>query len=169
MIIGAYQHLGLPRFQSPEDALTAVDRASITRAMVCSFETCPDLAAVHHAFTSAPDRFPGLGIPIGRDPQEVETVVRLSCRPGLRGYACPGVTCANHPGCWIRSAAPTTSPLPAAAATVWPTGRGHLLHFLERHPRALAIGGHFAGLRRTQLSLVRTRPRRTPSPTSTSG
>jgi hypothetical protein len=145
MIIDAYQHLGLPRFQSPEDALAAMDRASITRALVCPFETCPDLAAVHHAFTAAPDRFLGLGIPAGRDRQEVETVVAAQLRAGFAGLRLSGRDVCESPWLLDQIGDADGIALVCGGSDGLADGAQALLHFLERYPRALAIGGHFAG------------------------
>jgi hypothetical protein len=145
MIIDAYQHLGLPRFQSPEDALAVMDRASITRAMVCPFETCPDLAAVHYAFTTAPDRFLGLGIPLGRDRREVEAVVAAQLRAGFAGLRLSGGDVRDSPWLLDQIGDAGGIALVCGGDAGLADGARTLLRFLEEYPRALAIGGHFAG------------------------
>ena len=145
MIIDAYQHLGLPRFQSPEDALAVMDRASITRAMVCPFETCPDLAAVHHVFTAAPDRFLGLGIPLGRDRREVEAFVAAQLRAGFAGLRLSASDVRDSPWLLDQIGEADGIALICGGDAGLADGARTLLRFLEEYPRALAIGGHFAG------------------------
>lgn len=145
MLIDAYQHLGLPRFQSLADALAAMDRASIARALVCPVETCPDLVRVHQALTAAPERFLGLGIPLGRDRAETEALVAAQLRAGFAGLRLSGADVRDSP--WLldrigeaRGIALVCGGDAALADGAWP-----LLRFLEEYPQALAIGGHFAG------------------------
>jgi Amidohydrolase len=155
MIIDAYQHLGLPRFQSPEDALAAMDHSSITRAMVCPFETCPDLAGVHHAFTAAPDRFLGLGIPIGRDRREVEAVVAAQLRAGFAGLRLSGANVRDSP--WLLDQIGDADGIALVCGDAGlADGARTVLRFLEEYPQALAIGGHFAGP--TALTIFGARP-----------
>jgi len=59
MVVDSYVHLCLPRFQSIEDELAVMRRYSIDKAIVCPFESCPDLEMVHRAFTANPERFRG--------------------------------------------------------------------------------------------------------------
>jgi hypothetical protein len=156
MIIDAYQHLGLPRFQSPEDALAALDRASITRALVCPVDTGPDLASVHRAFSTAPDRFLGLGIPLGRDRQETEAFVAAQLRAGFAGLRLSGADVRDSP--WLLDQVGDAGgiALVCGAEAGLAHGAGSLLRFLKEYPGALAIGGHFAGP--TDPAVFGTRP-----------
>jgi hypothetical protein len=156
MIIDAYQHLGLPRFQSSEGALAAMDRASIARAVVCPVDTCPDLAGVHRAFTAAPDRFLGLGIPLGRDRGEAEAFVTAQLRAGFAGLRLSGTDVRDSPWLLDQIGDARGIALVCGGAAGLADGARSLLRFLGEYPGTLAIGGHFAGP--TDPSIFGARP-----------
>lgn len=144
MPIDAYLHIGLPRFQSIANAVSVMDRFDIEKALICPFETCPDLAAVHAGMLAAPERFLAVGIPVGASDDAVADAIRAQFAAGFAGLRLSGEDVRNRP--WILDligeaggfALVCTNNALAAEA-------GRLLAYLHRYDSALVIGGHFAG------------------------
>src|SRR3712207_819620 len=84
-IFDGYAHIGLPRFQSAEGAVAAMDASGIKAALVCPFETCPDLVEVHRAYTLQPSRFRIFGLALGRDRTEIEAGLHAQFDAGFEG------------------------------------------------------------------------------------
>jgi len=99
MVVDSYVHLGLPRFQSIEDELAVMRRYSIDKAIVCPFESCPDLEMVHRAFTANPERFPGAGLPVGADRTEMTAGLNAQFEAGFGGIRLSGGDVAGRP--WL--------------------------------------------------------------------
>ena len=64
-MIDGYAHLGMPRFWQVSDYLPVMEELGITRALVCPFDSCPDLAECHLAISRHPDRFRAFGLALG--------------------------------------------------------------------------------------------------------
>lgn len=140
----AYAHVGLPRFLSAEDYRALMARLGITKALVCAFDACPDLAEVHRAVAADPEAMRGLGLPLGRDAREVEAGVEAQMTAGFVGLRFSTGEVARHP-----EALETVGRLGGLALVVGERALADaapaLLAMLERHPAAQVVGGHFAG------------------------
>ncbi len=143
-MIDAYAHVGLPRFQSVEDYRATMALTGATRALLCAFDACPDIAEVHRAITLDPLAFRGLGLPIGPDRAATERGIAQQIEAGFVGLRLSGDEIAERP--WALDA------LGAAGGLALVVGRdalaapaSHLLRYLERFPQGIVIGAHFAG------------------------
>jgi hypothetical protein len=144
MALDAYMHVGLPRFQSARDALKVMDDSGIGVSVICPFETCPDLATVHGALRTAPDRFVGVGIPLGDDRDTITSGIRAQFAAGFRGLRLSTEHVRAHP--WILDL------IGEALGFALMCGRGgleenagELLRYLDTFDDGLVLGGHFAG------------------------
>lgn len=143
-MIDAYAHVGLPRFQSVEDYRATMALAGITRALLCAFDACPDIAEVHRAITLDCQAFRGLGLPIGPDRAATEHGIAQQIEAGFVGLRLSAEEIAERP--WALDA------LGAAGGLALVVGRDalaapapQLLRYLDRFPDSVVIGGHFAG------------------------
>lgn len=143
-MIDAYAHVGLPRFWSVEAYRSVMDEVGIERGLVCAFDCCTDLAEVHRAISLPGDRFRGLGLPLGRDRDEMERGIRAQLAAGFIGLRLSGADIAERP--WILDLLGETDALPLiCGGDALASGARNLVESLERHPGMVAIGGHFAG------------------------
>jgi hypothetical protein len=144
VILDAYVHIGLPRFQSAEDCLAVMAAAGIDRALACPFQTCPDLPEVHRGLRIAPQSLRGAGIPLGRDRGELEKGVIAQLDAGFDGLRLSGEDVAERP--WILDVLGAGEGFALVCGTAaLHTGAAALLRYLDRYPGALVLGGHFAG------------------------
>jgi hypothetical protein len=144
MVIDGYLHIGLPRFQSAADAFAVLAAEGIDKAVACPFTTCPDLAEVHKALRSAPDRIRAAGLPLGADRAEVEKGIGAQLRAGFDGLRLSGEDVAERP--WILDALGADGGFALVCGSEGlHTGAEALLSYLDRYPDALVLGGHFAG------------------------
>lgn len=141
----AYAHVGLPRFQSVEDYAGIMARSGVSRAVLCAFDSSPDLLAIHTAFSRAPDRFRGLGVPLGNDRAEIEAAVRAQLEAGFSGLRLTDADVIERGWLLDILAEHGRMPVVCGAASADPCAR-ILLASLERHPQSIIIGGHFAGV-----------------------
>jgi predicted TIM-barrel fold metal-dependent hydrolase len=146
MVIDAYAHVGLPRFLSLAHYQRHMQRHDITRAVLCSFDSSPDLAAIHAAMTEWPDRFRCLGVPLGDGRTEIEAGAHAQLQSGFSGLRLTDADVTERG--WLLNV------LGAHDGTMIVCGQAFsdscaraLLDHLERYPGCTVIGGHFAGVR----------------------
>src|SRR3569623_937635 len=144
-MIDGYAHIGLPRFQSVETCLASMDANGISAAIVCPFETGPDIAEVHRALTVAPERFRGFGLALGDSRELVEAGMRAQLDAGCDGFR---VTLDR-----IIAAPFVLDVIGERGGIVMPVGGNglaggarRLLDFLERYPDAMVLAPHMAGV-----------------------
>jgi hypothetical protein len=144
MIVDSYVHLGLPRFQSIEDELAVMERYSIDKAIVCPFESCPDLEMVHRAFSANPERFRGAGLPLGADRKEMTAGLNAQFAAGFGGIRLSGGDVAERP--WLLDVIGENNGFALVCGSDGlADGAEALLGYLDKYDDALVVGGHFAG------------------------
>ncbi len=145
LLIDAYAHVGMPRFQSVADYEGVMARAGIGRAVLCSFDSSPDLAAIHTAISRSPDKFRGLGVLLGKDREEMESVVRAQLAAGFSGLRLTDEDVVERSWLLDILAAEDRIAIVCGQPSSDSTARALLANF-ERNPDAIVIGGHFAGV-----------------------
>jgi hypothetical protein len=145
LIIDAYAHVGLPRFQSVEDYQGVMLRANIGRAVLCSFDSSPDFSAIHMALTLWPERFRGLGVPLGSDRAEVEDAARAQLVAGFSGLRLTDADVIERG--WLLDVLAEHRGIAVVCGQVSAAGCATaILAGLERNQDLIVIGGHFAGV-----------------------
>ncbi|MGV8989397.1 MAG: amidohydrolase family protein [Cypionkella sp.] len=143
-IVDCYAHVGLPRFQSVADCRRGLDAAAIGRAVLCAFDSAPDLTGIHAAFSAAPNRFRGIGIPLGRDRAEIEAAARAQRDAGFSGLRLSDRDVVERP--WLLDIALANGGVAVVAGRSLTADTARALAAgLERHRQANIVGGHFAG------------------------
>jgi hypothetical protein len=144
MIVDSYVHLGMPRFQSIEDELAVMQRYSVDKAIVCPFESCPDLAMVHQAFTASPELFRGAGLPLGSDRREMTAGLNAQFEAGFGGIRLSGGDVAERP--WLLDVIGENHGFAlVCGGNGLADGAEALLRYVDKYDDALVVGGHFAG------------------------
>lgn len=144
MTFDAYLHLGTPRFQSLDDAIALMDESGVERALVCAFDTNPDLRTLHDAITRHPNRFLAAGLPLGRNRAESEKGIDAQFEAGFAGLRISDVDVAERPWILDRIAEHDGFALVCGEGGL-ATAAHVLLSHLESSANALVIAGHFAG------------------------
>lgn len=143
-MLDAYAHLGRPRFLGLADYRALMAAHDIEGALVCAFESCPDLAEVHRAIAADPVHFRALGLPLGRDAREIEAGIAAQMAAGFCGMRLPTSLIAERPGVLELVARHGGIALVVGENGLAPAAAALVAH-LERHAAAIVIGGHFAG------------------------
>ncbi|MDB5530695.1 MAG: hypothetical protein JWR51_3798 [Devosia sp.] len=144
-IIDAYAHVGLPRFQSVEHYQGVMQRNGIGQAVLCSFDSSPDFAPIHAAFSTDPQRFRGIGVPLGNDRAEMETAARAQLEAGFSALRLTESDLTERP--WLLEMLAQHKRIAVVVGAVSSeTCARILVDSLERHPELTVIGGHFAGM-----------------------
>jgi hypothetical protein len=134
----------LPRFQSIEDEVAVMARYSIDKAIVCPFESCPDLAMVHRAFSANPERFRGAGLPLGADQAEMTAGIVAQFAAGFGGIRLSGGDVEERP--WLLDVIGENRGFALVCGSDGLAGGAEsLLRYVEKYEDALVVGGHFAG------------------------
>lgn len=144
MTIDAYAHVGMPRFQSVADYRGVMAETDIARAVLCSFDSCPDLVAIHSAFQQWPETFRGLGVPLGNDRAEMEAGARAQLEAGFSGLRLTDADVVER--AWLLDILGGTVTIVCGHGFSDACAQALVRH-LERHAAAIVIGGHFAGVR----------------------
>jgi hypothetical protein len=153
--IDGYQHLGLPRFQSTDDALAVMAANGIEKSIVCPFESCPDLEMVHKAFTDHPTVFRGAGLPLGSDQAEMTAGLVAQFESGFGGIRLSGGDVAERP--WLLDTIGEHHGFALVCGSDGlASGAENLLRYLDSYDDALVVAGHFAGP--TDVSIFETNP-----------
>lgn len=143
-MIDGYAHLGLPRFWAVEDYRRIMDLVGITRAMVCPFDSCPDIVECHRALEAAPERFRAYGLVLGRDRAEMEAGLHAQLAAGFDGFRLGDAKIAAQP--WILDILGREDAVPmVVGARGLAAAAPALLGFLDRHAGSIAVSAHFAG------------------------
>jgi len=144
-IFDGYAHIGLPRFQSAEGAVAAMDASGIKAALVCPFETCPDLVEVHRAYTLQPGRFRIFGLALGRDRTEIEAGLHAQFDAGFEGMRLNLERIAEAP--YVLDVIAERKGIPLVVSNqggLAPKARD-LVAFLDAHPDSVILSPHMAG------------------------
>ncbi len=144
-VVDAYAHVGLPRFVSVDHYRKLMTKEGIARATLCSFDSSPDLHAIHDAFSAEPDRFRGIGVPLGRDRSEVESACKAQLEAGFSGLRLTDADVVDRP--WLLDLLGAASGLAIVCGQAGrPACARACLAALDRHENLSVIGGHFAGI-----------------------
>lgn len=143
-MIDSYVHIGLPRFQSVEDCEMVMQASGIEKAIVCPFETCPDIASVHRAIQSSPGRFRGAGIPLGKSRQEMTEGVRAQLDAGFAGLRLSDADVVERGFLLEELGRRDAFALVCGRDGLQASARS-LLAYLARFENGLVIAGHCAG------------------------
>jgi hypothetical protein len=146
VVLDAYAHVGLPRFLSVADYRGVMASGGIVRAVLCAFDSCPDLAEIHAALMQWPETFRGIGVPLGADRAEMEAGVRAQLTAGFSGLRLTDADVLERP--FLLDLLGRAGAVPIICGRPLPeAGVRTLLAHLERYDEAVVIGGHFAGVR----------------------
>src|SRR5688500_14775206 len=96
-VIDAYAHVSLPRFMSAEELLWVMEENEVGSAIISGAETCPDVMELSRAQVMWPDKFRAVGMPLGRDEQDVRDAVRAQMEAGFLGIRIPAARIAAQP------------------------------------------------------------------------
>ena len=144
-VVDAYAHVGLPRFVSVDQYRKLMAKEGIARATLCSFDSSPDLQAIHDAFSAEPGRFRGIGVRLGRDRSEVEAACRAQLEAGFSGLRLMDADVVDRP--WLLDMLGAASGLAIVCGQVGrPACARACLAALDRNENLSIIGGHFAGI-----------------------
>ncbi len=144
-IFDGYAHIGLPRFQTAEGAIAAMDVNGVRAALVCPFETCPDLREVHRAYTLQPDRFRIFGLALGRERAEIEAGLHAQFDAGFEGMRLNLERIAEAP--YVLDVIAERQGIPLVVSNqggVAPKAR-QLVAFLDANPDSVIVSPHMAG------------------------
>lgn len=144
-IIDAYAHIGQPRFQSLGGYQQQMRSAGITAAVLCSFDSSPDLTAIHDGLTEPRSRFRGIGIPLGNDRDELTAAVTGQLAAGFSGIRLSGTDIAERS--WLLELITAHGGIPLVCANAGdPVIAAVLVDHLGRSPDSRLVLGHFGGL-----------------------
>ncbi len=144
-VVDAYAHVGLPRFVSVDQYRKLMTRAGIDRATLCSFDSSPDLHAIHDAVSAEPDRFRGIGVPLGRDRREMEAACRAQLEAGFSGLRLMDADVVDRP--WLLDIVASASGIAIVCGQVARAACARAcLSALDRNENLSIVGGHFAGI-----------------------
>jgi predicted TIM-barrel fold metal-dependent hydrolase len=149
-LIDAYAHVGLPRFQSISDYQGAMAQAGVDQAVLCAFDSCPDLAAIHAAVQDWPDTFRAVGVPLGADEAEIRAAADAQLAAGFSGLRLSDADVLER--AWLLDLLGREGRVAVVCGQVSEAERARvLLTHLERHPDAVVVGGHFAAADKPQV------------------
>ena len=140
----AYAHVGLPRFLSAETYVGLMAGLGIERALVCPFDACPDVREVHRAVRIGDGRIVGLGLPLGRDPDEVAHTMRAQLDLGLIGARFSESDVLDRPAA-LRAVAEKDGLVLVVGSHGLARIAEPLLDHLGQNPDAQVVAAHFAG------------------------
>ena len=142
-LLDAYGHVALPRFLSGEEFLRVMDAHGVSRALVCTAETCPDLAELSRTACGWRDRFLVAGLPLGATPQERLDGVRAQLDAGFCGIRIPEARLLAEPA--LGDAVGTAGGiLLVVGAEGLKSAAPALTPWLDRFPSGLVLAPHFA-------------------------
>lgn len=144
-VIDAYAHVGLPRFQTVAHYRMLMGKAAIGQAVLCSFDSSPDLAAIHAAVGASPEVFRGIGVPLGEGRAEIEAASRAQLDAGFGGLRLTDKDVADRP--WLLDVVAEAGGVAIIVGQASaPSCARVLVEHLERHKSLRIVGGHFAGV-----------------------
>ena len=143
-MIDGYAHLGMPRFWKTEDYAALMTAMGITRAMVCPFDCCPDIAECHTAMQARPEAFRGFGLALGKDRAEIEAGMRAQLAAGFDGFRFSDQFIADQP--WLLDVAAAEKAIPMVVGSMGlAKAAPHLLRYLDGGSDTLVVSPHCAG------------------------
>ncbi|HEY0246998.1 MAG TPA: amidohydrolase family protein [Gryllotalpicola sp.] len=145
--VDAYAHVGLPRFQSVEDYWALAGPVGVGRAVLCAFDSSPDLRTLHTAVRADPGRHRALGVPFGDDRPARAASVRAQLDAGFSGIRLADRDLTDARDELVATGELGGIAVVCAEATSLEAGAAVLLAHLERFPDAAVVGGHFASPR----------------------
>ncbi|MBL4811701.1 MAG: amidohydrolase family protein [Rhodobacteraceae bacterium] len=149
-LVDGYAHIGQPRFQTVETALSVMGRFGISSALICPFETCPDLNEVHRGIIEHPDKFVAYGLPLGSSEAEVVTGLHAQIDAGFSGARISTDRILEVPAALEtlgqRGAVPLVVGRDALANVA-----GKLVDFLDAYPESIVVSPHMAGPMRADV------------------
>jgi hypothetical protein len=144
-IIDCYAHLGLPRFLAAEEFLRVMDRHRVEAAVVCGSERCPDTDELSRAAEMWPDRFRAVGMPLGRNEQEVRDGVTAQMDAGFLGMRMPAGLIVRQPE--LLEIVGSHGGIPyMLGPDLFADAALLLVEFLERYPACCVCAPHFGGV-----------------------
>ncbi|HEV8607977.1 MAG TPA: amidohydrolase family protein [Tepidisphaeraceae bacterium] len=144
-IIDAYAHVSLPRFMSAEELLWVMDENEVDGAIISGAETCPDVMELSRAIVTWPNKFRAVGMPLGRDDQDVRDAVRAQMEAGFMGIRMPAAVVAQRPELLEIIGAAEGAPFVMGPDVFGPAAI-LLCRFLEKYPKCYVCAPHFAGI-----------------------
>lgn len=139
----AYGHVALPRFLSGGEFLNVMEEHGVGRALVCTAETCPDLAELSKTACRWPDRFLVAGLPLGSTPHERIDGVRAQLDAGFCGIRIPESRLLEEPAL-LDAVGQADGILLVVGSDGLKTSAAALAGWLERYPAGLVLAPHFA-------------------------
>ena len=144
-IIDAYAHVSLPRFLSAEEFLWVMDENDVDAAIINGSETCPDVMELSRAVVTWPDRFRAVGMPLGRNDDDVRDRIKAQMDGGFLGIRMPASLVAKQPDLLESIGAANGVPF-VMGPDVFGPAAVILCEFLDRHPNSYVCAPHFAGI-----------------------
>jgi predicted TIM-barrel fold metal-dependent hydrolase len=128
---------------SGAEFMQVMDDHGVARALVCTAETCPDLAELSRTVCRWPDRFHVAGLPLGATPQERLDGVQAQLEAGFSGIRIPEQLLLAEPALGEAVGA-AGGILLVVGADGLRTSAPALLDWITRHPAGLVMAPHFA-------------------------
>ncbi len=139
----AYGHVALPRFLSGQEFLKVMDDHGVGRALVCTAETCPDLAELSRTACAWPDRFRVAGLPLGSTPRERLDGVNAQLDAGFCGIRIPESRLLEEPAL-IDAVGAAGGILLVVGSDGLKTSAAALTAWLVKYPGGVVLAPHFA-------------------------
>ncbi len=143
-IIDAYAHVSLPRFLSAEEMLQIMERYNVEQSILATADTCPDLSELSRAQIAFPRQFRSVGMPVGRDIQDIAANIESQLRSGFIGIRFMDSMLMEHPQLLDLMARMNGIPF-VVGSRVLTEAAPPLLAFLNQHPQCQIVAPHFAG------------------------
>jgi amidohydrolase family protein len=144
MLIDAYAHVGPPRFPHIDDYRIAMAEAGIGRALLCSFDSSPDLFHLHAVLSRWPTQFRVIGVPLGNDRAEMTAAAQAQLTAGFSGLRLTEADVMERP--WLLECLGQAGAITLVSGKLSaPALSSALLGYLERFSDAVVVGCHFAG------------------------
>jgi predicted TIM-barrel fold metal-dependent hydrolase len=154
MLTDCYAHVGAPRFLFLDDYKRTMASLGVTKAMICPFENCADLAQVHSALDDS-GTIRAYGLPMGRDAQETERALTAQLEAGFEGFRVSEARIEEMPTILDIIGRGGGIPMVVGARGLAAQAK-RLLAYLDRWPDSLIVSPHFAGP--TSLSIFDQEP-----------
>lgn len=116
-------------------------RLGIGKALLASFDSCPDLALIHQALTDDGEVFRGLGLPLGQDRTTMERAVAAQYDAGFVGLRLTTSDIETHP--WLLDITSERRGFVLVVGDLT-TVAGSLARYLTKTGDGLVLGGHFS-------------------------
>ena len=142
--IDAWGHVSLPRFMSAEEYLALMDSNGVEAAIVGTAATCPDLTELSRTAVRYGNRFRVIGMPMGRTPEERADCVKAQMDCGFMGIRLQTNLVVKQPELLDLVGKAGGAPY-IEGNEGYRIAAAALVQFLERYPKCVVCGTHFAG------------------------